>query len=115
MNNQEKGGKAVTRVDTIVGKFRQPSGKPAFALRIPEEARCLFPPNGSRYRSLFAIKSTGNAHSVWVSKRHSSGQLDHIHVTITDWWKKLSPKPPVGSVVVIEVTESKGGKQYRIR
>ncbi len=105
----------MTKVETIVAKFRQPSGRLGFALRIPEEARCLFPPSGNRYADRFMIKSTANTDSVWVSERHSSGQLDHIHVTVTDWWKKLSPKPPVGSVVVIEVTESEGSKQHRIR
>ena len=105
----------MTKVEAILGEFKQPSGRHGFALRIPEEARCLFPPNGDRYTNLFMITSTGSADSVWVAERHSPRQLDHIHITGTNWWKKLSPKPPVGSVVVIEVTESKGVKQYHIQ
>jgi hypothetical protein len=105
----------MTRVETIVGNFKQPNGKPGFTLRIPEEARCLFPPNGNRYTNLFVVRSAGNSDSVWISKRHSPRQLDHIHITGTKWWKKLNSKPPVRAVVVIEVTESKDNKEYRIR
>ena len=105
----------MTRVETILGSFKQPSGKPGFALRIPDEARCLFPPNGDQYTNLFMITGTGTGDSVWVAERHGPRQLDHIHITATNWWKELSPKPSVGSVVVIEVTESEGVRQYHIQ
>jgi len=100
----------VTRVDTIVGTFKQPNGKPGFALGIPEEARCLFPPD----KVPFPIISKGGIDNVQVSKPHSSGKLAHIHVTDKYCWTHLNPQPIVGSTVVIEVTELSGVRTYRI-
>jgi len=100
----------MTKVEAIVGEYDD-----GFVLRIPEEARCLFPPNGDRYTNLFVVKNNVNSDLVWVSKCHSSGKLDHMHVTKTNWWKQINPQPKEGDTVVIEVTESKGVRHYRIQ
>lgn len=99
----------MTKVETIVGKYAD-----GFVLNIPEEASCIFPPNGNRDKNTFPIMSNDNENWVWVSKRHSSGKLDHIHVTHTNWWKELTTMSKEGDMVVIQVTESKGVRRYRI-
>jgi hypothetical protein len=99
----------MTKVEATVRKYYN-----GFALDIPEEARCLFPPNGDLHRNTFRVKSDVNSDPVWVSKRHSSGKLDHIHVTGKNWWKQINPQPREGDTVVIQITESKEGRCYRI-
>lgn len=96
----------MTKVETTVQSFNVGSG---FTLRIPEQARCLFPPD----KEEFQIISNAGIDNVWVSKSHSSGKLAHIHVTGTNWWTNLKAKPGVGATVVIEITKSHGGKIYR--
>lgn len=57
-----RGGKVMTKVEAIVREYDD-----GFALDIPEEARCLFPPNGDQHTNNFAVKSNPNLDLVWVS------------------------------------------------
>ena len=101
----------MTRVETTL-RYANKDG--TAALRIPEEARCLFPPDGNRNKNSFTIKSGAYADTVWVSTPHGPYGHPHIHIMGTDWFKALSPKPKDKDKVVIEVTESKGQKEYRL-
>jgi len=99
----------MTKVEAIVREYAD-----GFALDIPEEARCLFPPNGDLHTNTFAVKSDLDSDLAWVSKRHSSGKPDHIHVTGKNWWKQINPQPKEGDTVVIQITQSEEGRCYRI-
>ena len=92
-----------------------------YALQIPDNARELFPENGTKDKNTFQIMNNEPKNRVWVSPRHPGKlKLDHIHVTHTDWWKGLKPHPKIGGPVVIkdfaeiEVTESDGVPTYQI-
>ncbi len=100
----------MTRVETTLEYANK--GTTA-ALRIPEEARYLFPPDGNKNKNTFTLKSGAYADTVWVSPPHPYG-LPHIHIMRTKCFKALSPRPKAGDKVVIEVTESKGEKEYRL-
>lgn len=98
----------MTRVETTLEYANK--GKTA-ALRIPEEARCLFPGYGDRNKNTFKIRSDFGEDAVWVALPHPSG-LPHIPIKRTGWFKALSPKPKDGDKVFIEVRESKSGREY---
>ena len=94
----------MTKVETVLSQYNNYKG---YKLQIPIEARCLFPTKQQE----FTIKTCiGDLQDVYVSEPPSH-RRPHIHIP-KEWVQasKLSHK----DAVVIEVTEFRGVKQYRI-
>ena len=78
-------------------------------ITIPEEARCLFPDAEGE----FTIKSDAVEDKVRV-KCNKKYKKPHIHLTKTKWFEAHRGKLKDGERLVIEVTESKLGMEYRL-
>ena len=107
MSSQEKGGKAMTKVETEV---RIRTGDYYEALRIPPEARCIFP---QKDKPFTISTSWGKDYEVHVHEPPSHPR-PHIHVTKMRLINRFPSLKHKGTVV-IEVTESKGARQYHIQ
>ena len=80
---------------------------------IPEEARCLFP----AYLNKINLKSNAGTDVIIVqgnpeTKNHAR---PHLHLLTTDWFKKNKDSLKNGDKLIIEITESKQGKEYYLK
>jgi hypothetical protein len=91
------------RVECTLNKSKNKNNR----ITIPEEKRYLFP----AYKARFKIKSDAGEDEVWV-RWHSSHKHPHIHLTKTKWFKAHNLKLKDGDKVIIEVRESKSGREY---
>jgi hypothetical protein len=77
-------------------------------INIPEEERYLFPVENVE----FTLKNNVNDDIVKVMSHPP--KRPHIHLTTTMWFKKYRDQLKKDEQLIIEVTESKSGREYRL-